>query len=89
GEFDRGWAATIEISSALGQMEAVRAGAGIGILHDFIARKDAGLVPVLPEKKIRRTYWAIMHESVRDLARVRTVSDYLTEIVRAERGCFS
>lgn len=88
-EFDRGWAASIEISSALGQMEAVRAGAGIGILHDYIARRDGDLVPVLPQRKIRRTYWAIMHESVRDLARVRTVSDYLTEIVKAERTGFS
>jgi DNA-binding transcriptional LysR family regulator len=88
-EFDKGWEATLEISSATGQTEAVRSGAGIGILHDYIASPDPLLVPVLPENKIRRTYWAIIHESARDLARVRTVSDYLTEIVSAERAIFA
>ena len=34
----RGWDARFAISSALGQVEAVRSGAGIGILHAFIAR---------------------------------------------------
>src|SRR5690606_9810126 len=32
------WQADFAVSSALGQVEAVRAGAGVGILHTFIAR---------------------------------------------------
>jgi DNA-binding transcriptional LysR family regulator len=77
-----------EISSAIGQTEAVRSGAGIGILHDYIAREDASLVRILPEISIRRTYWTVFHESARELARVRTVANFLQEIVEAGKGQF-
>ncbi|MGN6551115.1 MAG: LysR family transcriptional regulator [Pararhizobium sp.] len=87
-ELEHHWNATIAISSATGQTEAVRSGAGIGILHDYIARPDPLLVPVMPEKKIRRTYWSVIHESARDLARIRTVSDYLKEIVARDNAIF-
>ena len=36
------WQTSFGVSSALGQMEAVRSGAGIGILHTFIARTQPG-----------------------------------------------
>ena len=42
GEFSPDWDAAFSISSALGQVEAVRSGAGIGILHSFIAPLHAG-----------------------------------------------
>ena len=45
-EFSPDWDAAFSISSALGQVEAVRSGAGIGILHAFIARSLPDLVPV-------------------------------------------
>lgn len=86
GEVMRNWNAGFEISSATGQTEAVRSGAGIGILHNYIARHYADLVRVMPAISIQRTYWTIFHESARDLARVRIVADFLHEIVREERG---
>src|SRR5690606_26593485 len=46
GEFWADWQAQYSISSALGQVEAVRSGAGIGILHTFIARAHSELVEV-------------------------------------------
>ena len=52
------------ISSALGQVEAVRSGAGIGILHTFIARSIPELVPVTAVPPIRRAYWLVYHEIV-------------------------
>ena len=45
-EFSPSWDAGFAISSALGQVEAVRSGAGIGILHSFIVRDMPDLVPV-------------------------------------------
>jgi DNA-binding transcriptional LysR family regulator len=86
GEIMRNWDAAFEISSAIGQTEAVRAGAGIGILHNYIARHLPDLVRVMPEISIQRTYWTIFHESARELARIRIVADFLHEIVREERG---
>ncbi|MCJ8149490.1 MULTISPECIES: LysR family transcriptional regulator [Shinella] len=88
GEIMRSWDAGFEISSATGQTEAVRSGAGIGILHDYIARQHQELVRVLPANTIRRAYWTTWHESARDLARVRTVAEFLQELVRQEHDIF-
>lgn len=88
GEIMRSWDAAFEISSATGQTEAVRSGAGIGILHNYIARHYSELIRVLPEKTIRRAYWTTYHESARDLVRVRTVIDFLQELVRQEASIF-
>lgn len=88
GEIMRNWDAGFEISSAIGQTEAVRAGAGIGILHIYIARQYPDLVRILPATSIQRAYWTIYHESARDLARVRTVADFVHQMVREERQIF-
>lgn len=88
GEVMRNWNAGFEISSAIGQTEAVRSGAGIGILHNYVARQYPDLVRVMPDTAIRRTYWTIFHESARDLARVRIVADFLHEAVGEEKGVF-
>ncbi|TCM55958.1 LysR family transcriptional regulator [Rhizobium sp. PP-F2F-G48] len=88
GEVMRNWDAGFEISSATGQTEAVRSGAGIGILHNYIARQHGELRRILPEATIRRAYWTTYHESARDLLRVRTVVDFLQELVTAETAIF-
>ncbi|ERL99593.1 LysR family transcriptional regulator [Brucella intermedia 229E] len=88
-EISRDWKPAFEVSSALGQVEAVRAGAGIGILHAFIARADPDLVPVLPDRVIRRAYWLAYHESARTLRRVTAVSALISELVESEKSLFS
>jgi DNA-binding transcriptional LysR family regulator len=87
-EISRDWSAGFAVSSALGQVEAVRSGAGIGILHTFIARSHADLVPVAAAAPIRRAYWLVYHESVRPLRRIQTVSAFISEIVEEERAIF-
>lgn len=89
GEVMRNWDAAFEISSATGQTEAVRSGAGIGILHSYIARQYPELVRVLPEIEIRRSYWTTYHESARELARVRAVVAFLQEEVSESRAIFN
>ncbi|AGS20594.1 LysR family transcriptional regulator [Rhizobium etli] len=88
GEVMRSWDAGFEISTAIGQTEAVRSGAGIGILHDYIARQYPELQRILPDISIRRAYWTTYHETARDLVRVRSVVDFLQELVGAERHIF-
>ncbi|WP_037085310.1 LysR family transcriptional regulator [Neorhizobium vignae] len=88
GEVMRDWDASFEISSAIGQTEAVRSGAGIGILHDYVARQYPELVRVLPETVIRRSYWTTYHETTRDLMRLRTVVEFLKELVDGENHIF-
>ena len=89
GAFLRGWRSHLEISSAIGQLEAVRSGAGIGVLHDYLARPHADLVAVLPEQRVTRSYWTAIHENLRDVARVRVAGDFLTEIVREAQRDFA
>ena len=87
-EFDPGWTARFQISSALGQTEAVRAGAGIGILHTFIARMHPELVPVAAVAPIRRAYWLVYHETVRPLRRIQTVASFISGEVERARALF-
>lgn len=82
------WRSSYEVSSALGQAEAVAAGAGIGILHGFIAERFPDLRRVLPAVAVRRTYWLVAYESTAALAAVRHVADGIAELVRAERSLF-
>ena len=89
GEVMRDWNAGFEISSAIGQTEAVLAGAGIGILHSYIARQHESLVRVLPDITLRRAYWTTFHESARELVRVRAVVQFLQDAVEQDRAIFS
>ncbi|QFR33678.1 LysR family transcriptional regulator [Ancylobacter sp. TS-1] len=78
----------LECASVVGQMEAVRAGAGIGILHDYAARAHPELVRLLPEMAFRRSYWLVTHADIRDLRRIREVEDFIVGAVREQRACF-
>lgn len=88
-EVSRDWKPAFEVSSALGQVEAVKAGAGIGILHGFIAREHRDLVEILPHKRIRRSYWLSYHESARILRRIHVLADFISGLVEQERHLFS
>jgi DNA-binding transcriptional LysR family regulator len=77
-----------ECASALAQAEAVRAGAGLGILHDYASRCDTTLEVVLPELVFERAYWIATHADTHDLMRVRVVSDFILSEVSAERQIF-
>ncbi len=89
GEFLRGWRSDLEISTAVGQFEAVRAGAGIGILHDFMAAGEPDLVRLFPELYIIRSYWIVWHENLRVARRVTAVVDLFADLVGAEHALFS
>jgi DNA-binding transcriptional LysR family regulator len=80
-EFLRGWRSSAELTSAIGQVEAVRAGAGIGVLHDYLAC-DHGLVRVLPGLRAVRSYWLAIHQDLRDVARVKVAAAFLSDEVR-------
>ncbi|MER9213090.1 LysR family transcriptional regulator [Mesorhizobium sp. M0663] len=88
-EFSPDWRTSFAISSALGQAEAVRSGAGIGILHTFVARSMPELVPLDIVAPIRRAYWLVYHESVRPLRRVQVVASFITKAVERDRGLFA
>lgn len=87
-DFWRNWQAQIEISSAIGQVETVRSGAGIGVLHDYLALPHPELQRVLPSSTATRAYWVAYHESLKDVARVQVAVQFLAEIVREHQQSF-
>ncbi|MCR4266810.1 LysR family transcriptional regulator [Nitratireductor sp. ZSWI3] len=82
------WRADFAVSSAMGQVEAVRAGTGIGILHTFIARGHDDLVPLGWAGPIRRSYWLVYHESMRPTRRIQAAAAFIGELVEKERQRF-
>lgn len=84
----RGWRNQIEVSSTIGQLEAVRAGAGIGILHDYLVTDGSRLVRVLPDQYVKLSYWMVYHEDLRNIARVCAVANFLVEIVAEASDAF-
>ena len=88
-EFWKGWHSHIEIASATGQLQTALAGGGIAILHDYLAADHPELVLVLPKLRVERTYWTVYHESMRDNARLRAVSDFLGSAVKSAARPFS
>lgn len=88
GEYHRDWRSAIAVSTAIGQHEVVRSGAGIGILHTFMARPDPELVPVLPDHVLMRSYWTLIHEDLRPSRHVTAVAQFIREIVALNRAHF-
>ncbi len=76
-----------ECASAVGQMAAVEAGGGIGILHDYAAA-NRGLVRILPEIRFERAYWLVMHADMRDLRRIAETDRFIADSVRGCRAMF-
>lgn len=87
-EFHKNWRSCIGVSTAVGQFEAVRSGAGIGILHTFIAQTDPTLVPIMPELNLLRGYWILIHEDMRASRHVAAVADFVKRIVAQNRAMF-
>lgn len=77
-----------ECASVLAQMAAVQAGVGIGVLHDYAAHDAGGLVRVLPELGIRRTYHLVAHVDTRRIARIDEAYRFVVEEVEAAAGLF-
>ncbi|QDY70938.1 LysR family transcriptional regulator [Qingshengfaniella alkalisoli] len=78
--FWRGWRSRIEVASALGQQEVVRAGGGVGVLHDYLVTPQMGLRRVLPELTVTLSYWLVYHPSLRGVRRVQVMADFLKDI---------
>jgi DNA-binding transcriptional LysR family regulator len=77
-----------ECASVVAQVEAVRAGVGVGVLHDYAIRQFPELRVVAPSLSFLRTYWLVMHAEVRNLRRVEEVHAFILGRVRANRGLF-
>ena len=65
------------------QFNAILDGIGLGMVHCFMAQNEKRLIPLLTEKIwVDRTYWLLVHEDLRQVARVDAVCRFLTHLLR-------
>ncbi|MDO5648240.1 LysR family transcriptional regulator [Paracoccus sp. (in: a-proteobacteria)] len=78
-------AAQISSNSVAVQMQAIRAGAGLAIAHDFALPFVPGVRVVLPgDIALTRSFWLIRHADDRASRRMTVLADELATGIRAE-----
>jgi DNA-binding transcriptional LysR family regulator len=77
-----------ECGSMVGQMEAVRAGTGVAILHDYVAHRITGLQRVVPHIQFTRSYWLVSHPDTHRSHRVAEVRRHIVTSVNAAGDAF-
>ena len=87
-EFVPGHKASFRSSTVVGQMNAVVAGAGVGVVPYFMAHTEPTLVSVLPDLYIDRWFWLQVNPDSRQLARVRATIDYIVNSIEANKQMF-
>lgn len=76
-------------NSVVAQHAAVIAGAGLGVVHAFVAAQDPRLVPVLPGAvRIQRAYWMTLQSDLRHVPRIRAVVNFLKATTRSNLHLF-
>ncbi|MCO5103190.1 MAG: LysR family transcriptional regulator [Burkholderiaceae bacterium] len=77
---------SLRSTSVLAQYEAVRAGAGLGVLPAFVAAQDATLRAVLPgAARFVRTFWMSMPEENKHVARMQATWEFVRTAVAARQ----
>ena len=77
----------VRASRFLLQLEAIRAGAGLGILPCFVGDPDSTLVrltPPIPE--LSDDYWLLVHPDLKAVPRVRLLIDRIRSAFRVEQS---
>jgi molybdate transport repressor ModE-like protein len=78
----------IKSSNLIAQLNATIAGAGLCVLPYFIARDVPQLVRVLPDFKLIRSFWLLVHSDLRNIARVRVTADFIAEKASQAQSLF-
>ena len=77
---------SLRSTSILAQHQAVAAGAGIGVLPDFLAAADPRLAPILPaSSRLVRTFWMSMPVEIRHQSRHQATWEFLRHTVAVQR----
>ncbi len=74
------WQSQISIYSPLGQVEAVKAGLGIGCLHKFLLDEDHQLVHLMPGVELEREFYLVYHQSTEKIPRISAAIEFMKSI---------
>jgi len=73
-------------TSVIAQQIAARAGLGIAVLPNYMAKDDPELVRILPQETIQRSYWMSTRRELHKSVRLRVVWDFLLELCEKEQA---
>ncbi|MBD1552884.1 LysR family transcriptional regulator [Pseudomonas typographi] len=73
-------------TSVVAQQVAARAGLGIAVLPNYMARHDLELERLLPQETIQRSYWISCRRELHRSVRLRVVWDFLAELCNEAQG---
>ena len=74
-------------NNVIAQYNAILKGVGLGMVHCFMAEGAPDLSVVLGEKiAVTRSYWLLVHEDLRSVARVDAVCRFLTRVLRRDEN---
>jgi DNA-binding transcriptional LysR family regulator len=72
-------------SSINAQYRMAAAGAGVAVLPAFIGATDPELAVVLPDVRIRRSFWLVTHQDTRHLPHIRLFVGWITALAEERR----
>ena len=78
-----------ECGSVVAQMEAVRGGHGIGILHDYAAARVPDLVRIVPDLRFTRSYWLLGHPDTYNTRSIAAIREHIAARIAAARSLFT
>ncbi|HEX7656186.1 MAG TPA: hypothetical protein VF404_04240 [Sphingomonas sp.] len=55
------------------------------MLPCFIGDLDPRLAPVLPDKRIERTFWLVTHKDTHQLARIKAAREWIIGVAASQR----
>lgn len=78
---------SLRSTSILAQVQAVKAGYGLGILPAFLGEQEPGLQALLAdEAQFQRTFWISIPSEIRHTDRMKLVWNFLRETVQSQRS---
>lgn len=77
-----------ECGSVVAQIEAVRGGHAIGILHNYAASRYPELKRLLPAVRFVRSYWLTSHPDTHGTRRVAEVHRFISDAVKLAKPSF-
>lgn len=71
------WKSQAAIYSPIGQVEAVKAGLGVGVLHRFLLTDADHLVRLMPEIEVLREFYLVYHQRSEKVPRIAATIEFM------------
>lgn len=88
-QIDKSIRPQIKSANLVAQLLATLAGAGLCVLPCFMVDPAGPLQRVLVDDvRLIRNFWLVIHDDQRNIARIRTTTEFIADLVASHRGLF-